>query len=116
MATLLGGEDVAVQTIDGAAHIVRVRQLPISALGKYAGALNDPAAMIALLCDKPAEWADSLTQQSALEVLRVGDKLNTGFFAAIGQANLDRAEAMMPGTRAALLRTMGLPSGSPTAR
>ncbi|MHB8520729.1 MAG: hypothetical protein ACYDH9_08215 [Limisphaerales bacterium] len=118
MTTVLGGEDLTVTLLDGTSKIVRVRQLKVSELPKYALVFEDDAKCIELFCAEQPGWADTLTLESAMALLERGHALNSDFLARIARAKNALREKLLPGYREMLSKLLKsqLPSsavGSP---
>jgi hypothetical protein len=82
LVTIAGGVEMEVTHQDGSKETVKVRQIPISKIQKFVVALGDEAGTIGLYCDKPSEWADTLSLDSASAVLDKGQELNLPFLSA----------------------------------
>lgn len=105
-------------TIDRKTEIVFLRQLPVRLLPQYLATIDDEAARLELLADKPAGWADKLTSDSHVELLEVGEGLNTDSFSAWLRRRVQRQERLVPGSSGELGKQLlsASPIGSPNAR
>jgi hypothetical protein len=63
---------------DGRTEELVMRQLKLRALYKYIDhlSLDDVPAIVALCCDRPAEWVDTLTVDSFTELSRIATEQN----------------------------------------
>jgi len=102
LITIAGGVEIEVVRQDGSKETVKVRQIPISQMQKFALAIGNEAELIALYCDKTKEWADSLTVESANAVADKGQEINLPFFAAWFRRQAKWRESQTPGAIAAL--------------
>jgi hypothetical protein len=100
MTTILGGAEMEVTLIDGSKETVKVRQLPVKLMQQYAAAIADDSDAIALYCDKPKEWAETLSGASFNAVADFGLELNQDFFRAWFQRRMRIAESLKPGLSA----------------
>ena len=96
LATLLGGESVAVVYRSGEKAEVFVRQLPVRLIGKWAqldsaGTPESEAALVELYCALPEGGSDALTVESYEAVLARGEALNRPTFARWQRRATDRA-------------------------
>jgi hypothetical protein len=82
LITIAGGVDLEVTKQDGSKETVKVRQIPISKIQQFVVSLGDEAATVAFYCDKPKEWADTLSLESANAALDKGQELNLPFLSA----------------------------------
>ena len=82
LITIIGGVDLEVEHLDGSKESVKVRQIPVSKIQQFAFALGNEAEMIELYCDKPKDWADTLTYESASAAADKGQEINLPFFGA----------------------------------
>jgi hypothetical protein len=74
--------EIEVTQLDGSKETVKVRQIPLSKIQQFVVCLSEEAGAIALYCDRPKEWADTLTPESANTVLDKGQELNLPFLSA----------------------------------
>jgi len=95
--TLLGGRDLQITLRDGKAETVKVRQIPVSEMPKYANALQNEAAMAGLFCEKPAEWIASVSDESFEQIIEAGEEINAYFFGRWMERQRRRAERIAPG-------------------
>jgi hypothetical protein len=100
---LFGGRKVAVQFYSGADpsrvldDTVIVRQLPLRLLPDYLDfQLGNEAALVALLVDKPIEWTDRLTPESAETIMNVGAEVNSGPFERWLRGRTERIARLKP--------------------
>ena len=82
LITIAGGVELEITYADGNKETVRVRQIPISRLNNFISTMGDEAEAIALYCDKPREWGDTLTLESASAILDKGQEINLPFLVA----------------------------------
>lgn len=95
--TLMGGKELTITKLDKTTERVLVRQLPVSAMSRYASCVTDETAMVELFCDKPDGWADTLTNESFEEIIDEGERINEFFFARWRDRQRRRAERISPG-------------------
>ena len=117
MTTLLGGDEIEVthlpvaafhesslkrlekfQPLLGTSEVVRVRQVLVSDMRRYANALlySDEAQVVEIYCGKEAGWADTLCPASLNAVADLGLELNLPFFGAWFQRQAKAKEMQMP--------------------
>lgn len=82
-ATAVGSVTLEVQHLGGITERVQVRQLPVRDMDAFFETMGNAARRAELLCGRPDQWANDLTAESVLEVLRKGDEVNKGFFALL---------------------------------
>ncbi len=80
--TVLNGKLVTVETLDGAKTGIRVRHVRANRLDEYAMAISNEYKLAELYCEQPAGWAETLTDESLIEVLEQGEKMN-GFLSKL---------------------------------
>jgi hypothetical protein len=97
LITISGGVELEVTHLDGSKETVKVRQIPISQIQKFALAMGNEAELIALYCDKPKDWTDSLKLESANAVADKGQEINLPFFAAWYRRQAKWRESQTPG-------------------
>ncbi len=76
-----GSVPVTVKTITGETVSVNVLELPIRQMQALAEAQEDSEVLTALYTGNDTAWAGTLTRESAMQVLDVGDRINGQFFA-----------------------------------
>lgn len=105
-------------TTDGKQEIVFLRQLPVRILPQYLATIDDEAGRLELIADKPAGWADKLTVDSHVELLEVGEGLNSDSFSAWLRRRVQRQERLVPGSSGELGKQLlsASPTGSLSAR
>lgn len=107
LTALAGGRTITVKFNDGrSSESVLVRQLPVRDYEAYLTLLNDEAGQVALLCNKPIEWVESLTMESFTEAIQIGDELNADFFAGWYRRRMERAQKVNPGSRQEIQRLL----------
>jgi hypothetical protein len=118
MATLMGGKQIVAYHLDGTQEIVTLRQLPVRALPQYLATIDDEAARLELLADKPAGWADKIKPDSHVELLEAGEGLNSDSFSAWLRRRVQRQEQLVPGSSGELGKQLlsASPTGSQSAR
>ncbi len=118
MASLMGGKHVVAYHLDGTQEIVNLRQLPVRLLPQYLATIDDEAARLELIADRPAGWADKLKPDSHVELLEVGEGLNSDSFSAWLRRRVQRQEQLVPGSSGELGKQLlsASPTGSPNAR
>lgn len=80
MTIILGGVTHEAQMRDGSKEEVKVRQLPIRLIEKWATAQGDEAALVELYCDKEEGWDDKLLPESHVAIMKIGEDLNLPIF------------------------------------
>lgn len=106
MTTIEGGQDIKVLFNNGEKEFVKVRQLPVKLMSKYAQTISDDAAAVELYCDKAEGWAQSLTPESFNAVADLGLELNLDFFGAWFRRQKKIAETMNPGVNEKIQREL----------
>lgn len=96
LITIAGGVEIEVTHLDGSKETVKVRQIQVSKIQQFAFAISwgNMADAIALYCDKPKEWVDTLDGGSAIAVAEKGRELNLPFFEAWSKDQAKWKEAM----------------------
>lgn len=98
---LVGGVDVSVKfKMDGRTESVRVRELSVDELPKFAAIQDDEVAMIELCTDKTAGWAKTVTRDSHVALIKAVEEVNGGFFQEWAERIQKREERLMPGITA----------------
>jgi hypothetical protein len=82
MVTIAGGVELEVTHIDGKKETVKVRQIPATKLEEFMTHLADEATSLRIYCDKPSEWADTLTHDSINAICDKGHEINSPFLEA----------------------------------
>jgi hypothetical protein len=79
LITIASGEEMEVTHLNGSKETVKVRRIALSKLQSFMLALgtSDTAEEIALYCDKPKEWSDSLSDDSIFAIAAKGQELNS---------------------------------------
>lgn len=97
LVSLTGASDYDAVKRDGTTEPVKIRQLPIKLLPKYASAQDDELQMAEVLCDKPAGWAETLSDGSIEQIIITGEEINADFFGRWAKRRLARLERLQPG-------------------
>ena len=115
LAALFGGVEMTVKLNTGGTENVKVRQLKVSELTKYAAVVEDDARCIELFCAKPAGWADNLELGCAVELLEKGHEFNADFLARSAARKSALREKLVPGYRDLVKKIVEshLPSSAP---
>ena len=71
-----GGVEVTVTHLDDTEETIKVRQVPLRHMSEYGNAQGDEGKIIEIVTNKPAEWVDSLTQESQELLIETGEQLN----------------------------------------
>jgi hypothetical protein len=79
-AVILGGVAVTVRLLNGSEDLVFVREMTPRLMPGYLDRIEDEAAMIEFVCDKPKGWADTLTWESIALLCAEIDRVNAPFF------------------------------------
>jgi hypothetical protein len=95
LSEVVGGQHLTVTKRDGKTERVFVRELPIEALEEYAAVFGNEARELDVICDKPAGWSRTLSQNSFLEVMEAG-KGNRVFFTKVFHSRVELAKQMDP--------------------
>jgi hypothetical protein len=82
MVTISGGVEMIVTHLDGSKETVKVRQIPATKIETFMSKLVDESTSVSIYCDKPQEWADTLTQQSIDDICEKGFEINESFLNA----------------------------------
>lgn len=98
IVTIAGGRTITARFTDGTTAEVFLRQVPIRLLPKYLAALDDEPALLELVADKPAGWADNLTVESHVELVAASEALNSDTFFAWLTRRVKRQESLAPGS------------------
>lgn len=85
--------NVVEETVDARPIMVRDMQ-------RYLENLNHPIELVALTTRRSAEWVETLHVESFNALVELADRINTAPLTDAFRRNLDRAESMVPGTRA----------------
>jgi hypothetical protein len=75
-AVLFSGEPHQVARRDGTAEEVRVRLVSVRELPRFLTLQDDEAAVLELVCDRPAGWADGLAPAAHFELIGRARALN----------------------------------------
>jgi hypothetical protein len=89
-------KSVTVTFLDGNTASVDVRRLPSSKLCEYIELIGKEAALIALLCVKPAGWADQLSDESIAALIDAGRTLNEARAIAWATRTLEQHRNLKP--------------------
>lgn len=108
LIAVLGGVEMTAVKDDGSTETVKVRQLKLRQSQAYLtlAQANDEAGMIELFCDKPQNWADSLTPDSQQNLLETGEKLNRDFMLCSAARRVERREKLAPGAEEKLMQAV----------
>lgn len=98
MAVAAGHKDLAAYHRNGTVETITVRALPVRKFDEFLKLIDDEAATIELVTDKPKGWADTLMPHSHAEILRVSEELNGSDFFAWLQRRVQRQERLAPGS------------------
>ncbi len=111
LTVLHGGIDLDVELRDGSKETVKVLQLSVRQLMRYADLQGNEAALVELYCAKDEGWDDTITYPSHVAIVQLGDRLNSPSF--IDWASR-RGEAVrtLSDAKQKLLASLGLPSDS----
>jgi hypothetical protein len=77
--TLNGGVELTLTHLDGTKETVKVRQIPATKLEQFMNKIADESVSVAIYCDKPVEWVDTLTLESINDVCEKGLEINEAF-------------------------------------
>jgi len=80
LVVLNGGVDVKVSHTEGTSEDVKVRQLPIRQMDRWAELAGNEPALVELYCGKPEGWADTLVNEDYEMIVDLGDQLNRPIF------------------------------------
>src|SRR5215469_9214778 len=82
LVTVVGGAELAVTMKDATSQAVTVRQIPLSKMQAFSMAVGfgNMSDAIELYCDKPKGWGDTLSLESAKDIMDKGRELNLPFF------------------------------------
>jgi hypothetical protein len=93
--TILARKPLPVLYQDGKTEEIEVKALALSQMREYLRVVDDEAATIALFTGCDAEWVDSLTRESALEVLAAGEVLNLDFLSSFARRSMARQAKLL---------------------
>ena len=113
--TLLGGRDLGITLRNGKTETVKVRQIPVWEMQKYAAAIQNELAMAEIFTARPAEWCKSLSDQSFEEIIMVGREINAHFFGRWMERQRSLAESIAPGITEKVTSQITLPSSPSNA-
>jgi hypothetical protein len=82
MVTIAGGVEMEVTHLDGSKETIKVRQIPATKIEEFMTRLADESVALRIYCDKPTEWADTLTHDSINDICEKGLEINSPFLAA----------------------------------
>src|SRR6202008_3376798 len=84
LITIAGGVELEVTHKDGSKETVKVREIPATKiqLFTFATGWGKEAEQVAIYCDKPVEWTDTLTIASFNAIADKGLEINFDFFEA----------------------------------
>lgn len=95
LETLLGGTEIPVTYLDGRAEKVRIRKVPLRDMPGLAAVfgqdMRDEAAYYA---GRPADWIDTLSDESFAAVFEEGRRLNFTLFATWFRGKTQELELM----------------------
>ncbi len=89
-------EPVIVHGLDGSTSTVHARTLRIKDFPALLSAQLDMPVQAELYTGNPRGWADKSADESILEVIAAGEKLNTDFFALWLQRLRDAQKRLLP--------------------
>lgn len=76
---------------------VGVRVLPFRLLNEMLLVCDDDAKLAALYCGRPLDWTDTLSEESLIEILKVGEELNRPRLAAFVLRKNERVSGLLYG-------------------
>jgi len=84
----------------GKKELVKVRELGADEMLRYNATIDFEASTAELFCSKPNGWADSLTRESLLQVIALGEKDlgNLKYWSGWRTRQAARTEKLVPGT------------------
>jgi hypothetical protein len=94
---LTGGRTVSVKLRNGSTETVFVREATVREIiddSYFDNLKNDPIRLVAIMCDRPLSWVESLPRSSWTELRKAEEELNFDFALAEMQAALDRGQRM----------------------
>lgn len=77
---MLGGVDLTVKKLDGSTETIKVRQLPVRLMARYAAAVQDEPEQIRLFTDRDMKWVESLSDDSFVAIVKEGQRMAEPFF------------------------------------
>ena len=98
LVILAGGVEIEVHHTEGETptETVKVRQLPLRRMADFGNLQANEGALIELFCNKPPNWADTLSLESAEEVVELGMRLNLDPFARWAERRLSADKQLRP--------------------
>lgn len=96
IAAIEGPQEIEIAFTDGTAIKVTVRQLAVSELTAFFGAVEDEGKLIALCTGLKADEVARLTPKAFYRLALVCDEVNTDFFGLLAR-RLKNAERIRPG-------------------
>lgn len=106
MATLQGGVDYEAVKRDGTKEQVKILQLPIKLMPQYGAALTNEPALVELLCNRPKDWSDGLTNECFEHIVVTGREIHKDFFACFQQRQREAIELLNPGVTEEVIKAM----------
>ncbi len=97
MITVLGGVEIEVEHRDGSKETVLVRQLPVKDMQRFWSGLNNEAASIELVCERPEGWHEKLKPESYQALADKAQEINLPFFRPWVRRQIRWQEAASPG-------------------
>lgn len=85
-----GSRTLTATFFDDTTAPIKVRQLPMRLLANLDAKQADESALVELYCEQEEGWADKLTHESFLELLKVGDEINLPAFKDYTARNVER--------------------------
>lgn len=114
--TLLGGNEIEVQYVDGRTERVRVRQLPVADYRQAQACFDDELSLVALVCGQVRHWAGQLTPESYEAVAVETRRVNALFFAWLGRQVRAQLDVLPQDLRDTLARGLSSASSPTTPR
>jgi len=94
-----GGAEYTATMQDGTSEETLIRQIKLKDYRKASGVWGDEFAMVALYCDKPQSWVESLSPESYEHIATEGARINQplfGYCARTEAAVMQRARVLAP--------------------
>ena len=111
----LGGQELDVTHLDGAAERVLVRLLKIAELPRYFELVENEGLLAAFVCGKDATWPDVLTAESLLDICEAAHDLNFQNARRWAERRARQTEALLPVAETGLRVKQALGTASQTA-
>ena len=111
----LGGQELEATHSDGQTERVTVRLLKIAELPRYFELAENETALAAFVCSREADWPESLTAESLLDICDAAHELNFTNARRWAERRARQTEALLPVAETGLRVRQALENSAPTA-